>query len=142
MSRRSRAREVVLQILYGGDLNPQRNLGDVDTFLLGRLHNEADLVEFARNLLAGARRHRPELDEIIRARADNWCLERMGTLDRNVLRLGAYEILFGGTPGRVAINEAVELAKRYGAKQSAHFVNGILDRILNSRGTPDQKTED
>lgn len=142
MARRSRAREVVLQILYGDDLNPQRNQGDVDTFLLGRLHNETDLVEFARNLLAGARRHRPELDEIIRARADNWSLERMATLDRNVLRLGAYEILFGGTPGRVAINEAVELAKRYGAKQSAHFVNGILDRILNSRSTPDQKTED
>ncbi len=141
MTRRSRAREVVLQVLYGDDLNPQRNQAEIDAFLASRLQNETDLVEFAREVLAGVRRNRPHLDEVIRLRADNWSLERMATLDRNLLRLGAYEILFGGTPGRVAINEAVELAKRYGAKQTAHFVNGILDRILNSKNA-EPRSED
>ena len=60
-----------------------------------------------------------------------WTLERMAVTDRNILRLGAYEMLYGGTPERVAINEAVELAKRYGAKQSPHFVNGVLDRFMH-----------
>ena len=61
--------------------------------------------------------------------ADNWSLERMAATDRNVLRLGAFEILHSDTPDRVAINEAVELAKRFGTAQSAQFVNGILDRL-------------
>jgi len=64
-------------------------------------------------------------------RADNWSLERMAATDRNVLRLGAYEIQYAETPPRVAINEAVDLAKRFGAKQSAQFVNGVLDRFLH-----------
>ena len=71
-----------------------------------------------------------ELDELVGRTADNWSLERMAATDRNVLRLGAYEILYTDTPDRVAINEAVELAKRYGRNQSAPFVNGILDRFL------------
>ena len=70
------------------------------------------------------------LDELLTQRAANWSLERMAVTDRNVLRMGAFEIMYSDTPRRVAINEAVELAKRYGAKQSAQFVNGILDRFL------------
>lgn len=132
MSRRSRAREVALQVIYADDLNPRRDLVEADDFISRRLLRDLQLVEFARGLVAGVRRNRPELDEILRTRADNWSLERMGATDRNVLRLGAYEILFSDTPGRVAINEAVELAKRYGTRQSAQFVNGILDRILNA----------
>jgi N utilization substance protein B len=135
MSRRSRAREVVLQVLYGDDLNPQRSQTVVDAFLAARLLEDAGLIQFAAELLAGVRRSRPQLDEILRTRADNWSLERMATTDRNILRLGAYEILHADTPGRVAINEAVELAKRYGARQSAQFVNGVLDRILNEQRT-------
>ena len=80
--------------------------------------------------MAGVRRNRAELDQLLARTADNWTLERMAATDRNVLRLGAYEILYSSTPGRVAINEAVELAKRFGAKQSAQFVNGILDKFL------------
>ena len=130
MSRRSRAREVVLQILYEDDLNPDRNLAAADLFLRRRLNNDEELVEFARSLLSGVRRNRQELDELLGQRADNWSLARMAVTDRNVLRLGAYEILYADTPPRVAINEAVELAKRFGARQSAQFVNGILDRFL------------
>ena len=130
MSRRSRAREVVLQVLYEDDLNPSRNLAVADQFLCSRLGNDQELIDFARLLLAGVRKNRGELDKLLVERADNWSLERMAATDRNVLRLGAFEILYAETPDRVAINEAVELAKRFGTRQSAQFVNGILDRLL------------
>lgn len=133
MTRRSRAREVVLQLLYQDDLNPPTDPAAADAFLCRRLNNDASLVTFARSLLSGVRRNRDELDELLAQRADNWSLARMAVTDRNVLRLGAYEILYTETPGRVAINEAVELAKRFGAQQSAQFVNGILDRFLQKQ---------
>lgn len=136
MSRRSRAREVVLQVLYQDDLNPPADLSAAEGFLRNRLKDDT-LVAFAASLLAGVRGKRSELDELLAKRADNWSLARMAATDRNVLRLGAYEILFTETPDRVAINEAVELAKRFGAKQSPPFVNGVLDRFLQKpRETP------
>ncbi len=131
MSRRSRAREVVLQLLYQDDLNPSRQLSTDNDFLAGRLGQNEELVSFANTLLMGVRRNRAELDVMLSERADNWSLDRMAATDRNVLRLGAFEILYAETPPRVAINEAVELAKRFGSKQSAQFVNGVLDRFLH-----------
>lgn len=133
MPRRSRAREIVLQVLYQDDLNPSRNLADDDVFLNKRLHGNESLIEFARSLLSGVRRNRVELDQLLSERAKNWTLVRMAVTDRNILRLGAYEILYAETPPRVAINEAVELAKRFGAKSSAQFVNGVLDCFLPER---------
>ena len=129
MSRRSRAREVALQVLFQDDLNPGVNPARADAFLASRLKQD-DLAEFARTLVAGVRRNRGELDALLARTADHWGLERMAATDRNVLRLGAFEILYSDTPGRVAINEAVELAKRFGSSHSAQFVNGILDRFL------------
>ncbi|MEZ6118228.1 MAG: transcription antitermination factor NusB [Pirellulaceae bacterium] len=134
MSRRSRAREVVLQVLYQDDLNPGHSLQSTDEFLRKRLHNNKEIIEFANSLLSGTRRNRPELDEMLTSRASNWSLNRMAATDRNLLRMAAFEILFTDTPNRVVINEAVELAKRYGSKQSAQFVNGILDSLQ-----PDKK---
>jgi N utilization substance protein B len=129
MARRTRAREVAMQVLYQDDLNPDRQPGEEQTFVVSRLQ-APELVEFANSLIAGVRRNRTELDALLAQTADHWSLERMAATDRNVLRLGAYEILYADTPGRVAINEAVELAKRFGTRQSAQFVNGILDRLL------------
>ena len=100
-----------------------------------RLH-APELVEFANSLIAGVRRNRQELDHVLSQTADHWSLERMAATDRNVLRLGAFEILYSDTPDRVAINEAVELAKRFGTRQSAQFVNGILDRLLVGHEKP------
>jgi N utilization substance protein B len=130
MTRRSRAREIVLQVLYQDDLNPEAEPQQSLTFLRRRLGGNAPLIDFAIGLLSGVRRNREELDTLLAEFAENWRLERMAATDRNVLRLGAYEILHTETPDRVAINEAVELAKRFGAKQSAQFVNGILDRCV------------
>jgi transcription antitermination protein NusB len=129
MARRTRAREVALQVLYQDDLNPRHNPADDERFISNRLQ-AGELIDFANSLVAGVRRNRQELDQVLGETADNWSLERMAATDRNVLRLGAYEILHSETPDRVAINEAVELAKRYGTRQSAQFVNGILDRLL------------
>ena len=129
MSRRSRAREVALQVIYQDDLNPQHDPGLADNFLRRRLRG-SELVDFARSLVRGVRQNRQQIDEVLARTAEHWSLERMAATDRNVLRLGAYEILYAETPDRVAINEAVELAKRFGSRQSAQFVNGILDRLL------------
>ena len=141
MTRRSRAREVALQILYEDDLNPSRNLKTADDFLRRRLQPDERLIEFARSLVAGVRRNRAELDTVLAERAENWSLERMAVTDRNILRLAAYEMIYSDTPGQVAINEAVELAKRYGGRQSPQFVNGVLDRLLKElqKDRKDQK---
>jgi len=130
MSRRSRAREVALQILFEDDVNPRATVADMKSFVHGRL-NSPDLEEFCLGLILGVRRNQSELDAQLTQIADNWSVGRMAATDRNVLRLGAYEILYTDTPDRAAINEAVELAKRFGSAQSAQFVNGILDKFLH-----------
>jgi N utilization substance protein B len=132
MTRRSRAREVALQVLFQDDLNPAPDPGEADRFLQARLHGTPELVEFARGLVAGVRRNRSELDGLLAKTAQNWGLERMAATDRNVLRLGAFEIVYSETPRGVAINEAVELAKRFGNANSAPFVNGILDKLAKT----------
>ncbi|MBX3427510.1 MAG: transcription antitermination factor NusB [Pirellulales bacterium] len=129
MSRRSRAREVALQALFQEDLNPQNSLDRLGAFLAGRLRDE-DSRDFAKQIVLGVRRNQQELDALLAAKAENWSLHRMAATDRNILRIGAYEIRFSDTPPRVAIDEAVELAKRFGAAQSSQFVNGILDKLI------------
>lgn len=130
MAQRSRAREVAFQILYRDDLNPQDNAAEADAMIRRRLDSD-ELVAFARELVAGVRRHRGQIDALIEQAAANWSLGRMASTDRNVIRLGAYEILHADTPDRVAIDEAVELAKRFGSTQSAQFVNGVLDCLMH-----------
>jgi len=134
MMRRRRAREVALQVLFQEDLNPRVDVRASDEFLQRRVPT-TELLAFARELVGGVRRHRPELDARIEKAAANWSLARMAATDRNVLRLGAYEILFSDTPAPVAINEAVELARRYGTAQSGPFVNGILDRLMRDHAS-------
>ena len=136
MSRRSRSREVVLQLLYEEDLNPQRSEEVSSKFLSQRLHRDEELIRFARELVEGVQLHTDELDELISKYTQNWTITRIAATDRNVLRLGAYELVYTDTPGAVVINEAVELSKRFGGKQSAGFVNGVLDQILH-RGNKD-----
>ena len=131
MARRSRAREVAFQVLYQDDLNPRNNPAVGDEFIGRRLDAE-DLASFSRELVAGVRRNREEVDAMLEQTASNWSLKRMAATDRNVLRLGAYELSHCDTPGRVVIDEAVELAKRFGSVHSAQFVNGILDKVMHN----------
>lgn len=137
MSRRSRARAIVLQILYQDDLNPTQPEDVKIRFVNSRLKNNQELVKFADGLIAGVREHRDALDSQLAKIADNWRLSRMAATDRNVLRLGAYELLHTDTPPPVVINEAIELARRYGSDQSAQFVNGVLDRLLKRNKADD-----
>ena len=129
MSRRSRAREMVLQMLYQQDVNPDVPADTVRELIQERLRDE-DLCRFAWQLFAGVMECRPALDAKIEATAANWSLKRMAPTDRNVLRLGAFELLHTDTPPRVVVDEALELAKKYGSAQSSQFVNGILDRLM------------
>lgn len=132
MARRSRAREVAFQVLYQDDLNPRNNPAVGDQLIEQRLRAD-DLIGFARELVSGVRQHREEVDSLLEQTADNWSLKRMAATDRNVLRLGAYELLHCDTPPHAAIDEAVELAKRFGSAQSAQFVNGILDKVMQGK---------
>ncbi len=136
MTTRRRAREIVLQLLYEEDLHPEQDAAIADQFLSKRLHGNRPLVEFGRQLFRNVLANRKELDKALSAKAANWSLRRMAAIDRNVLRLGAYELLMTDTPGPVVINEAVALAKRYGDRQSGQFVNGILDRVLHQSSEP------
>ena len=129
MARRSKAREVALQMLYQYDLNPDVPAEAVRQQVQERLPDEL-LSRFAWKLFAGTLEVRAELDAKIEALAVNWTLKRMAPTDRNVLRLGAFELLYSDTPPRVIINEALELVKRYGTAQSSQFLNGILDRLI------------
>ena len=104
-----------------------------DAFLALR-NSISGLVGFSRSLVAGTRQNRPEIDAALIATAENWTLDRMAATDRNILRLAAYELLQTDTPRAVAIDEAVELAKRFGSEGSAGFVNGVLDRIASDLG--------
>lgn len=130
MSTRRRAREIVLQLLYEADVNDCRDSEEARKFIRSRMQGRKALTEFACRLLQGTLDHREEIDARLTELATNWTLPRMPVVDRNVLRLGAYEIVYGDTPGRVAVNESIVLAKRYGDKNSPRFVNGVLDRLL------------
>ncbi len=143
MPRRSRAREIALQALYRLDLNTDGEEPAVlEEFVRNRLLGNKELVEFSMSLLNGVQRNLAELDQMLGKVTANWSLSRMAATDRNVLRIGAFEIIYTEIPGPVAINEAVELARRFGAAQSPKFVNGILDRFLKERGSIEYTEEE
>jgi N utilization substance protein B len=132
MSRRSRVRQVVLQLLFQDDLNPHSEI-DWRQFLAGRLRGDAKLIALGERWFLGVRQKRGEIDKQISAAAQNWKLQRMPPIDRNIMRLAAFEFLYADTPHQVAINEAIDIAKRFGSNQSPKFVNGILDRIYRNQ---------
>jgi len=146
MTRRSRGREVALQVLYQVEQNPGVSPEEIHRFIQRRLLEDRKLCDFTEGLIAGVKEHQARIDAMISQVAENWRLDRMAAIDRNILRLGAYEMLFcPEVPAKVAINEALELAKRYSTAQSSRFVNGILDRVLQwqvqePRPEPDEET--
>ena len=132
MTRRSRAREVALQVLYQSEVNPGTVATDIESFLVGRLR-AAPLVDFARLLVAGVDTQCGELDKVLDARSENWRLSRMAATDRAVLRIALFELLHTDVPGPVAVDEAIQLARRYGSEASSRFVSGILGKLLADR---------
>ena len=132
MANRSRAREVALQLLFQRDHNPVEDRAAVERFIHDRLADQA-LRSFCLSVYDGVVTHAEEIDQRLTQAAENWRLPRMAGVDRNVLRLGAFELLFSTeTPPGVALNEAIELARRFGSADSPGFVNGVLDQIRRS----------
>lgn len=129
MAKRSRAREVALQLLFQRDHNPRVDRAGQERFVHDRLR-DGSLERFCLALFDGVMAHLEDIDQRLTQAAENWRLPRMATVDRNVLRLGAFEVLFvPDMPAGVALDEAIELARRYGSADSPSFVNGVLDRL-------------
>ena len=137
MGARTTAREAALQMLFAVETTGN----DVEQVIFDfwrELPGDAEGREYADQLVRGVRQGLEAIDERIRAASQNWRLERMARIDRNALRLGAYELQTrSDVPRAVILDEAVELAKRFGSDESSKFVNGVLDRIADDLGRTD-----
>ncbi len=129
MGRRTKARECAFQLLYQREITGDPMGEVIETFWRLRA-GTPEMRGMAERLARGAQSRVGELDEAIAAAATNWRLDRIAPVDRTILRLGAYELVAeAGTPAAVILDEAVELAKRFGEAESPAFVNGVLDAI-------------
>lgn len=129
MGARSKARKRALDVLYESEL---RSTSPTETLATRLAQADPPIPEYAVELVQGVLAHRAQIDELISKNATDWSLERMPAVDRNVVRLGAYELLYrDDVPDRVAIDEAVELAKSLSTDESPKFVNGLLARLLD-----------
>ena len=134
MGIRRSSRELALKFLYQFELNE----GDLDEqikLFLERNSCQEDVESFMKELVVSLIDKMEEIDEIIQKFSDHWVLDRMTVIDRNILRMGTCELLFSFlTPPKVVINEAIDIAKKYGNEDSPEFVNGILDKVYNEIG--------
>ncbi len=127
--KRTRARELALRALYLFDVRGPGSRADVDAYLEAEAE-DGEVLRFSRNLCTGCIERRAELDDRIAAVAENWEIHRMAIVDRNILRIGTYELMcLNDIPPKVSINEAIDLAKKYSTAESGAFVNGILDKL-------------
>jgi transcription antitermination protein NusB len=146
MGSRRKARECALQMLFAADVAETLNEEVVRTYWaeLGDAEVEPAAREFASRLASGTLSHLDTLDERIRSRAEHWRISRMAIVDRNILRLAVYEFLYEPTPRTVAINEALEIARRFSTYEATQFINGILDAIKGDldEEQPQEKVSD
>ena len=130
MGKRRKSRELALQLLYQLDVQSESSPEPSLAEFWSRHPVEGDVREFAEALVRGAKLHQTKIDELIEQYAENWELDRMAVVDRNILREGIFELLWvADVPPKVAINEALEVAKKFSTQESSRFINGILDRI-------------
>jgi N utilization substance protein B len=131
MRNRTKSREYALQMLYQMDIRHATDPRQIaEGFWQGNEPTTQDIKIFANELFTGTMQHLQEIDTLIGQHADNWELGRMAVIDRNILRLGVFELRHvAEVPSKVCINEAIELAKRFGDEDSGKFINGILDAI-------------
>ncbi|MBI3070784.1 MAG: transcription antitermination factor NusB [Deltaproteobacteria bacterium] len=133
MGQRRRARECAVQILYQMDTNALPVEQALGHFWGSFAEGETDRA-FVERIVRGATDNRAAIDERLATASKNWRLDRMPVVDRAILRAAAYELLFcDDIPARVAINEAIDIAKRFGSEESAPFVNGILDNLAGEK---------
>lgn len=133
MRKRTQAREIALQILYQNEMNPDSVQKILDSYWENNQESSEEVREFTSKIVRGTVQHLVELDQVIASAAENWQLDRMAVVDRNILRFAAYELLYcQDIPPKVTINEAVNIAKKFSQEESGKFVNGILDRISHT----------
>jgi transcription antitermination factor NusB len=129
MGQRRKAREVALQVLYQIDVSKIEVKNAVELFW-NNFKAPEEVKEFSFRLIEGTWDHREEIDRLISGCSENWSLKRMAKVDRSILRMATYEILYcQDIPSRVTLNEAVDLGKDYGSENSSSFINGILDAL-------------
>lgn len=136
---RRTSRQAALQVLYAAELAERGEAGPSlagAEAAFGAVGSHFELPEgaqaFAKELVTGVAQHREEIDALLATHATHWRIDRMATVDRNVLRLAVWEMLWGETPPSVAIDEAIELARRFAGDRSPAFVNGVLDAVSRS----------
>ncbi|MGE5838982.1 MAG: transcription antitermination factor NusB [Deltaproteobacteria bacterium] len=131
MGSRRRARELAIQVLFHMEYNPG-DPGECFDRICECFEPPREVRAYAREVVLGVWEKKEELDQRMRRSSKNWRVERMSRVDRNILRLAIYEVLYRkDVPPKVSIDEAVELGKRYGTEESGAFINGILDHIYN-----------
>jgi N utilization substance protein B len=131
MSRRRKAREVALQFLYQLDQHGTHDPAVHADDFWARHPVDPDTRAFAEALVRGSTQHQDKIDQLLTQYAEHWDLDRMAVVDRNILRMAVYELLWQPqVPAKAAINEAIEIAKKFGTAESSRFINGVLDRIL------------
>jgi N utilization substance protein B len=147
MNVRRRGRELALQALFQFDVQGETFAAELDTFF-AESSDPAEVAAFARVLTEGAWEHRAEADAILNKLTVRWSVDRMAVADRNILRMGIYQLLHcPDIPPRVVINEAIELGKRYSTADSSQFINGLLDAAHKQAGgagavTPAEASEE
>jgi len=130
MGKRRKARELALQLLYQLDLRGEEDPSPHLPEFWSRHPVDPEVRSFTEALVRGTKLHQSKIDELITQYAEHWGLERMAVVDRNVLREGIFELLWmAEVPPKVAINEALEVAKKFSTQESSRFINGILDRV-------------
>ena len=138
MTVRRRAREIALQVLYQLDIDqgvPQEALA----VYFENFRPSEKAREFCQRLIEGVSQHREEIDRLIEENAENWTLKRMAVVDRNILRVATFELMHcPDIPFKASLNEAIELAKKYGNDDSGAFINGILDKVHSLVGSSPQ----
>lgn len=129
MANRRKSREIALQVLYQLDITQQDAIRVLAQFQEHFSPHQAN-DDFMKRLVLGVLEHRQEIDRLIEQYSENWRLERMNIIDRTILRMATFELLYyKEIPPKVTLNEAIDLGKRYGTEDSGSFINGILDRI-------------
>ncbi len=130
MGRRRKARELALQLLYELDLRDDADAGATADEFWRRQDVPEDVRLFADTIVRGTKAHQAKIDELISRFAERWDLDRMAVVDRNILRAGVFELLWAAeVPPKVAINEALEIARKFSTEESTRFINGLLDRV-------------
>jgi N utilization substance protein B len=135
MSSRSKARKRAIDAIYAADLrkvSPETLLAETQLQVSDR-QNQDEIFSYARDIVTGVIEHHSEIDDLLETYSEGWSIERMPNVDRAILRVGIWEILYSDTPNGVVVNEAVEVAKDYSTEESGGFINGLLSRVAGTQ---------